>query len=393
MATLRKMVFWLHLSAGAVAGIVILVMSVTGVVLAYEKQIVAWADRDFRTPPPSANAARLPIEALLANARAASPTNTMTGFTLRSAPQLPVLVSFGREKTLFVNPYSGEVLGEGSKKIRAFMHLMIDWHRWLGMEGEQRPIGKAITGACNLAFLFLVVSGFYLWFPRQWSMKVFRSVSLFGRGLRGKARDWNWHNVIGFWSALPLFFIVSTAVFFSYPWATPLLYRAFGEEPPPARPAEQGGARRGIGGRSREVKFDGLNDLVARAQKAAADWKTITMRMGAPTAPVVFVIDSGDGGQPNRKLQVSIDRKSGEVSGTETYASYSTARKVRLWSRWIHTGEAGGWIGQAIGLLASAGGVVLVWTGISLAIRRLIAARTKSRTEAVEPVRSEVQNL
>ena len=29
---------------------------------------------------------------------------------------------------------------------------------------SSRPTGKMITGACNLAFLFLVISGFYLWF-------------------------------------------------------------------------------------------------------------------------------------------------------------------------------------------------------------------------------------
>ena len=31
-----------------------------------------------------------------------------------------------------------------------------------------------------------------------------RSVTLFRRGLRSKARDFNWHNVIGLWSWGPL---------------------------------------------------------------------------------------------------------------------------------------------------------------------------------------------
>ena len=38
-----------------------------------------------------------------------------------------------------------------------------------------------------------------------------RAVVTFDFSLRGKARDWNWHNVAGFWSAIPLFFVVITA--------------------------------------------------------------------------------------------------------------------------------------------------------------------------------------
>ena len=42
--TLRKILFWCHLAAGATAGAVILIMSVTGALLTYERQISWWAD-------------------------------------------------------------------------------------------------------------------------------------------------------------------------------------------------------------------------------------------------------------------------------------------------------------------------------------------------------------
>ena len=37
----RKIIFWLHLIAGVVAGVIILIMSVTGVAIAFEKQTIA----------------------------------------------------------------------------------------------------------------------------------------------------------------------------------------------------------------------------------------------------------------------------------------------------------------------------------------------------------------
>ena len=100
------------------------------------------------------------------------------------------------------------------------------------MAGESRPTGRAITGASNLMFLFIVVSGLFLWWPRTWTWAAVRNVIWFRGGLPGKARDFNWHNTIGFWSAIPLAIIVAGGVVISYPWATALVYRAYGEQPP-----------------------------------------------------------------------------------------------------------------------------------------------------------------
>lgn len=61
---------------------------------------------------------------------------------------------------------------------------------------------------------------------RKWGVTWFR------RRLPGKARDFNWHNVIGFWSAVPLFVVVISGVVISYPRASDLAYRAVGEKPP-----------------------------------------------------------------------------------------------------------------------------------------------------------------
>jgi PepSY-associated TM region len=45
---IRKALFWLHLSAGGTAGSFIFIMAVTGVMLAFERQVIAFVDRDLR---------------------------------------------------------------------------------------------------------------------------------------------------------------------------------------------------------------------------------------------------------------------------------------------------------------------------------------------------------
>ena len=48
MKNFRRVIFWMHLVAGLTAGIVIGIICLTGTALAFENEIVAWAERDAR---------------------------------------------------------------------------------------------------------------------------------------------------------------------------------------------------------------------------------------------------------------------------------------------------------------------------------------------------------
>ena len=267
MKTFRKILFWCHLFCGVVAGIVILTMSITGVLLTYEKQFLFWADTRNYDISPAADGMRLSIEELVTKVRE-SQSGAPVAVTVRSDSDAPVALSVAGGKTLYANPYTGEILGSGAPGVRKVFGRITDFHRWLGVEGPGRTTGKAITGVSNLAFLFIVVSGLYLWFPRQWRWSHFRHIIWFRRGLPGKARDFNWHNVIGFWSLIPLFLVVVSATVISYPWASNLAYRLAGEAPPAPAPRPQGPPPpRGAG--SPEVSTKGLNDLWARAERTS----------------------------------------------------------------------------------------------------------------------------
>ena len=75
----RKFLFWCHLTVGSIAGLVIFTMCATGVLLAFERQIIAYAERAF-------------------------------------CVSAPVEVAVNRNQSLLLNPYSSQVLGEGAKR-------------------------------------------------------------------------------------------------------------------------------------------------------------------------------------------------------------------------------------------------------------------------------------
>ena len=112
---LRQLIFWLHLTAGVVAGIVIFIMSATGVALAFEKEIMAWAEREVRNVTVPTDARRLDLDDLLKRLREERPGGRPTTITLDVDANAAVLVSYGRTNTFYVDPYSGAVRDQGAR--------------------------------------------------------------------------------------------------------------------------------------------------------------------------------------------------------------------------------------------------------------------------------------
>jgi uncharacterized iron-regulated membrane protein len=387
----RSTIFWIHLVCGVAAGLVILMMSVTGVALTYERQLLAWADRGSH-PAPTPGARRLTLEELVEAARLRRPEFTPASITLRNEPDAPVTLGAGRSGTLLVDPYTGNVHDPGAQGLRSFFAAMTGWHRWFNATGESRATARAITGASNLAFLFLVLSGIYLWLPRMWKWAAFKTRLLFNpKAGSAKARDFNWHHVFGIWSALPLAVVVATAVVFSYPWANDLVYLSVGEQPPrggAGPPAAPGGRPIAIveSPSGPAIARLGYDALLARAA-ARGEWRSLTLNIPTdPAAPSVRIgIDEGNGGQPQRRHTLTLDAATGAVESFAPFSSQTTGQKARSWIRFLHTGEALGLVGQTIAGLVSLTSVLMVWTGLALAWRRLIQPLLRRKTVTTNP--------
>jgi len=380
--TARKVLFWIHLSAGCVAGIVILTLSVTGAMLAFERQITEWSDRTC--VPPSGE--RLPMGELVQRARDAA-GDSPTLIRLRSDRCAPVEFSFAREdQAAALDPYSGDVLRLGASRLQRLFATVEHVHRWLAMEGPWRDWGRNITGAANLVFLLLVVSGPFLWWPKSADWTRLKRTLFFQRGLSGRARNFNWHNVAGIWCFLPLLVVVVSGVVMSYAWANNLLYRATGNEPPPPQSRSASGARAdrttapgGGDSGTDSVNLAALDVLFQKAEQQVPGWERISARLPRARGPMVFSIETGSGGRPDQRSQLALDPDSGEVVRWETFSSYNAGRRLRSWLRFLHTGEALGWPGQTIAAIVSGAAALLSWTGLSLVLQRFRNWRYQKR--------------
>jgi uncharacterized iron-regulated membrane protein len=372
---LRTVFFWIHLAVGLTIGLVFVNMSVTGMIMAFEPQIVAFAERDVRrVAPPAPDSKPMPLGALAARVREQMPKGSLTAVTLHSDPTASVLVNLGRDAgSVYVNPYTGDVLGQGSKA-HDFMHGVEAWHRRLSLapargDAEGRPIGRTLTGVSGIGVFLLAVSGLYLWWPRTWA--AMRSVLFFRRGLDGRARDFNWHNVAGFWSAALLVVSTTTGLVMSFPWANDLLYLAAGSAPP--RPPE----RRNDARTAESSPKPDLDALQSRAAAQVPEWVTITLRFPrAGNAVVASIVESGHS-HPNPRSTLTLDASTAAMSKWEPFGEQDRGRRLRGWIKPIHTGEAFGVAGQVLAFTGAAGGTLLVWSGFALSLHRFRAWRRR----------------
>ena len=198
MTTLRKGVFWLHLGCGLVAGVVIFIMSATGVAIAFEQEILAWIDRDVARVAEPATAKSQALAELGRAVAVQHPDFKPTTVLVPRDRGAAYTYRMGRDRTLYVDPFTGAAAGPKSHAAHDLLHTLEEWHRWLGQKDGPTSAGRVVTGVCNLAFLGLCVTGLWLWIPRSWSRRALRPLVWFVGAYRGKARDFNWHNVLAF---------------------------------------------------------------------------------------------------------------------------------------------------------------------------------------------------
>ena len=240
MKTFRKVIFWTHLTAGLLGGIVIFIMSVTGAALSFEKNIIEYFESDQRYVTVPENGQKLGPQEVLAKVREARPEAKPSAISILNRPDSAYTVALGREGQVFVNPYTGAITGEGSpRRAELFQgrNRSPPVYRALRRrpphrQGDHGRVQSDVPAAGGF--------GIYIWFPRQLVWRQVKPVMWFRRGIGGKARDFNWHNTIGFWTSLILIVLTLTASVISYQWAGNLLYTLTGNEVPAPQQAAPG---------------------------------------------------------------------------------------------------------------------------------------------------------
>ena len=214
-APLRRVIFKIHVWVGLAAGLLIVLLGISGSALVFRADIERWLVSDWLTVP--IQSARYNLDDAVSRALRDHPERELSKVLVPAAADesIEVVLQLRNPPTLkaadlisiYVDPYKLEILGE-RRRASGVIWCLQDFHYAL-FAGE---LGLKINGVAALALLILALSGPVLWWPGPGRWRYALHIT---RGPRA-ARWRNLHGLIGIVSWVAIALITLTALYFAF---------------------------------------------------------------------------------------------------------------------------------------------------------------------------------
>jgi uncharacterized iron-regulated membrane protein len=362
----REALLKVHLWVGMVAALFLFALGLSGALLTFEDIIdpalnsSAWYVKPQGTP--------LKLAQITQVMRQAFPRSPIEELVLPQKPddtvKFIVQQSDGREVGIFVNPYTGEIVGRNSDQQFRPMLAIRQFHTHLLI---QRRSGHMILTAAACCLLGLAVTGIVLWWPR----KIFKV-----RGGPSQTVVFDLHQTLGLWSSACVLLFALTGVAIGLEdqvnrWALAVSHMQPTPWPTLSPPAVN-------------VHPRSSDELLAKAESIAPGARPIVIEYGDTRNDPALVIMKFPEDHLGR-THVILNPYTGDVLWFDNTRAMPVALKyARLWNQEIHTGEVFGWPTRILACIFSLAVAALAVTGPWIWWNRNRAQR--SRTAATDAV-------
>ncbi len=401
---MKKIFRKIHLWLSVPFGLIITLVCFSGAMLVFENEVNEWSRPDLYYVE-TVKESPLSMDKLLEKVAMALPDSvSVTGVSISSDPGRAYQVSLSkpRRASLYVDQYTGEVKGKSERS--GFFMFMFRMHRWLldSMNPGNEGIfwGKMIVGVSTLLFVFVLISGIVIWWPR--TRKALKN-SLKITVSKGWRRFWyDLHVAGGMYALIFLLAMALTGLTWSFPWYRTAFYKVFGVEV--QQRAAQGHEQKSDAQKRdtklaahREKKREGnevrKGERSGRPENNHSDmysvtspfvyWQEIYDKLGRQNPEYKQIsISSGTAsvsfnrfGNQRASDRYSFNTDNGEFTETSLYQHQDKSGKIRGWIYSVHVGNWGGMFTRILTFIAALLGAALPLTGYYLWIKRLIKVR------------------
>lgn len=384
---MRKIFRNIHLWLSVPFGILITLICFSGAALVFEKEVMELCHRGLYFVK-KVEAAPLPMEQLMTKVAATLPDSvSVTGVNISSDPEraYQVTLSKPRRASMYVDQYTGEITGKYERA--PFFNFMFRMHRWLLDSMKQDGgifWGKMIVGTSTLMFVFVLISGVVVWWPR--TRKALKN-SLKIVANKGWRRFWyDLHVAGGMYALVFLLAMALTGLTWSFQWYRTGFYKTFGVEVQPSMGHGNAAANATAKGGKRDGKPEGREGRGAHRYSPYTNWQQVYEQL-AEANPDYKQISVSDGSAsvavPRFGNQRGTDRykfnpRNGEITETTLYKDLDNSGKIRGWIYSVHVGSWGGMLTRILTFVAALIGASLPLTGYYLWIRKKIKRRPAS---------------
>lgn len=224
----KKRVRFIHLWLGLLVGAVVFVVAVTGCIYAFQEEIQN-ATQEYRFVERQAKPMLAPSK-LEPIAREALPGKLLHALKYNTPEKSVEAIFYSYEPEyyyiVYLNPYTGEVL-ETVDQDSTFFRFILDGHFYLWLPHEA---GQVVVASATLIFLLMLITGIILWWPKNKKAAKQRFWFRWKDGMKWKRKNYDLHNIIGFYiSALALVFVL-TGLVWGFQWFAYSYYKVSGGE-------------------------------------------------------------------------------------------------------------------------------------------------------------------
>lgn len=388
---MKKAFHKIHLWLSVPFGLIITVICLSGAALVFEDEVTELCRRDLYYVE-KVSGAPLPVEYLIEKVAGTLPDSVaVTGVSISSDAERAYQVNLSkpRRASVYVDQYTGEVKGRHERA--PFFLTMFKLHRWLldGMKPDGGIFwGKMIVGVSTLMFVFVLISGIVIWWPR--TKKALKNSLKIAVG-KGRRRFWyDLHVAGGMYALVLLLAMALTGLTWSFSWYRTGFYKVFGVEmkqraghgvlqtvhgtPQTAHGTLQtahGGksgrnsSEEGRGNREHTSSYACWQQVYEELKARNAGYKQITVSNGS--ASVSFERF----GNQRAADRYAFNPQDGEITEVTLYKDTDASGKMRGWIYSVHVGSWGGMFTRILTFIAALLGGTLPLTGYYLWLRRI----------------------
>ena len=357
---MRKLLLRIHLWLGAAAGLFLIVLGVTGSIIAFESDIDHWlrpgmwyvsGDR-----PLAEGALVASVEQRVGPAHVGS-------IEIPQQRNLAQRMSLTDGTSVTVNPYTGAILGRVKRPTRTdrILGQIHQIHLRLAPNPQRdawAPAGKVIVSYAGLILCMLAPTGLVLWFRSRRATVKWQKASWF-------RRCFDLHLAIGIWAGFFLFVAGFTGILIGFESGERAIFALTHSERPKFGPRPQSVPQPGAA----PIGVDRATEMARGALPPGA----IDM-IFLPTNPkgaydvVVRVPEETSGSAHSDAV---IDQYTGKVLQLRDFLTDSQGYRWIRFNRSIHTGDFGGLAGHILMSLTSLLLVAMVITGFVIWLKKL----------------------
>lgn len=218
--TTKKLIGSIHLWLGLISGPLVFIIALTGCLYAFQEEIQN-ATQPYRYVAQQA-APLLPPSSLQQIAEQALPGKEVHSVTYMGTGRAARASYYSEKDSYFylayINPYTGKVLQVRDEN-SGFFRFVLNGHYYLWLPPA---IGQPVVACATLVFFTMVISGLFLWWPRNKQARKQR----FSVKLSAKWRRLNYdlHQVPGFYVAAVALIFAITGLVWGFQWFSKAYY-------------------------------------------------------------------------------------------------------------------------------------------------------------------------